>query len=401
MSEKQVLSDIRVLDLTESIAGPYAGKLFADYGADVIKIETPEGDPSRREGPFLDDEPNPETSALFLHLNRNKRGITLDLDARRGQQLFRELVSSADIVLESFGPGTMEKWELGWEELKTIKEELVFGRLSPFGQSGPYKDYRGNDLIYFAWGTMLGNGDYELGPVRKALHAVECSAGQVFAIACMGAFLAARYQELGQEVDVAAAETELGSIDFRLTTLLGYQYHGNSRERREEPPIIPMDVQPCADGFVHLATVPTQLPRALEVVGASEMAERVTENPALAYDDEFQDQAGQAVSEWLLSHKQDEIVEKAQAKGWPVVPVNTIEDLIHDEHFNEREFFVDVEHPVAGTQTYTGSPWNMEKGGFQSRRPAPLLGQHNMEIYGEELDLDRSEIVRLRHQGVI
>lgn len=395
------LRGVRVLDLTEHIAGPYAGKMFGDAGADVIKIESPAGDPSRRHGPFLDDIPNPETSAMFLHLNRNKRGITLNLETKTGQNLFKEMVKKADIVLESYGPGTMESWGLGEAELLELNPKLVFGRLSPFGQTGPYKNYRGNELIYYAWGPLLSSGDPELGPIKKTLHMVECQVGTAFAMSVMGALLAAKFKGIGQQVDMAAYETQVGSVDRRAAALLTHQYNGEIASR-EKPVVgaLPNGVFPCLDGYVQIVTMPAWIPRMLKTLN-DEGLNQLFQDPTAHLNPDNSEKVLEVLYPWLMSHPKQELFQQAQANGWPVVPFQFVEDVVQDPHFQERGFFVELEHPVVGKQTYSGPAWRVDGEGYPNYRPAPLLGQHNEEIYVEELGLSKSDLVHLRQLGII
>lgn len=402
----QVLSDVRVLELCDSIAGPFAGKCFADFGADVLKIEPPQGDPARRYGPFPHDIPNPEASGLFLHLNRNKRGLTLDLQQESVRQLFLQLVPSADIILESFAPGQMERWGLGFETLRAIKPSIVVGSLTPFGQYGPYATYRGNDITYYAMGgPMNGTGSPELTPLRKTLQMVEAQAGQTFAGQVLAAFLVARYQGEGQHVDVAGVETQLGSVDRRIIFELSYQFTGETTNRESLSGAVgtlPMGIFPCADGYVQILTTPAWAPRMLKTLDSPELYAYFRENPMAALDPQTGPLVQEVLFPWLLTHTKQECFELADLQnGWPVFPINTVEEVVQDPHFQERGYFIDIDHPVAGKQRYAGPPWRMGEGGFQVRYPAPLLGQHNEAIFCGELGLTKEQLARLSNLGII
>ncbi|MBI4639776.1 MAG: CoA transferase, partial [Candidatus Tectomicrobia bacterium] len=224
----QLLSDVKVLDLTHYIAGPYCTKLLADYGADLIKIERPgKGDPARQIGPFLGDDPHPEKSALFLHLNTNKRSLTLNLKSRRGVMIFKELAHQVDIVVENFRPGVMDDFGLSYEELEKINPTLVMTSISNFGQTGPYRDFPASEIVLYGMGgSMLSSGLPDREPVKLARNVGQYQTGVMAAVATMTAFYGANYRGIGQHIDMAIFETQSGSIDRRQTALVNYAYTG-------------------------------------------------------------------------------------------------------------------------------------------------------------------------------
>ena len=224
---EQALSDIKVIDFTQYVSGPYCTKLLADYGADVVKIERPKvGDGARRYGPFPDDLPNIEKSGLFLHLNTNKRGLTLDLSTAEAREIVERLVIDADVVVESFRPGTMDRFGLGYDALKTINSRLVFTSISNFGQTGPYRDYKSSDIItYGMGGEMYSTGLSDREPVKLGVNVTLYHAGASAATGTMGAIFGAFGSGVGQHVDVSIMETQISSIDRRMSMLLAYQYN--------------------------------------------------------------------------------------------------------------------------------------------------------------------------------
>ena len=216
------LSDITVLDFTHQISGPYCAKLLADYGAEVIKIERPgSGDPARAIGPFPKDVPHPEKSGTFLHLNTNKRSITLDLTNDRGRQIALKLAQRADIVVESFRPGVMAGFGLDYQTLNSTNPALVITSISNFGQTGPYRDWRASELILYGMGGELYTTglDYRE-PVKMGANVGLYQAGTVAAYATLSASLSARETGTGEHVDVSIMETQAGSIDRRMSMLL-------------------------------------------------------------------------------------------------------------------------------------------------------------------------------------
>jgi crotonobetainyl-CoA:carnitine CoA-transferase CaiB-like acyl-CoA transferase len=401
--EEQVLSDIRVVEIGEGVGLAFAGRLFADFGADVVKIEPPMGDATRRHGPFPGDIPDAEASGLFLHLNRNKRGITLDVSTPTGQDLFRRLVAEADIVLESFPPGQLAAWGVGFAELHARHPRLVMGSLTPFGQTGPYAGWQGNDIVYYAMGGPMNcTGVADLYPVKKALSMVEAQAGNVLAGAVLAAYLVALDQGEGQHVDVAAVETQLGSIDRRMVYELAYQFHGENSSRGDLLDVaLPWGIYPCADGYVQIATVGPWVERMLATLDDPDLTAFFREHPGAAFDPAARERIEGPLFAWLLRHTKQECFEEATlGHQWPVFPVNTVEDVVEDPHFRARNFFVTMDHPRAGRLTYPGAPFRMGEGGFRLRRPAPLLGEHNREVYGA-VGLSPRDLADLRGLGVI
>ena len=233
MLTQYALSDIRILDFTQNIAGPYCTKLLADYGAEVIKVERPGvGDGARRIGPFPKDTPHPEKSGTFLHLNTNKRSITLDLTTDEGRQTALDLAARADAVVESFRPGTMDSFALGYDALSEVNPKLVMTSISNFGQTGPYRDWRGSEIIFYGMGGELySTGVSEKEPLKLGGTVGLYQAGTVAAYSTLGAIFAARDQANGQRVDVSIMETQAGSIDRRMSMLLAYQYNGEITKR--------------------------------------------------------------------------------------------------------------------------------------------------------------------------
>jgi crotonobetainyl-CoA:carnitine CoA-transferase CaiB-like acyl-CoA transferase len=401
----RVLSDVKVLDLTWDIAGPYCTKLLADYGADVIKVERPGGgDPARRMRPFLNDDPHPEKSGLFLHLNTNKRGITLNLKSESGKRIFKELVKKVDILVESFRPKVMPSLGLDYEILKEINSRVVMTSISSFGQTGPYCDFKGSELILQGFGGymyLMGTSDRE--PSKKAGNVIQYQVGLTAALATMVALYGAQTRGYGDHVDVNGIREELTSVDGKIYMISGYQYTGHLPGRK--PPSY-STIRPCKDGYVFLVGVGA-VTGALFFPGLAKMLELTPEQikewgrreilndplKAWEFEEEF-------LTPWLLERTMKQIVEAAQASGVMSTPCNTPESLLSDPHFRERGYWAEIDHPVTGRLTYTGAPFRMSEGGWQIRRPAPLLGQHNEEIYSE-LGYSKEDLVQLKQTGVI
>jgi crotonobetainyl-CoA:carnitine CoA-transferase CaiB-like acyl-CoA transferase len=380
------LSDVRVLDLTHHLAGPFCTKLLADYGADVVKVERPgTGDPTRSSGPFLGDDPHPEKSGTFFYLNMNKRGIVLDLKSSEGRDAVKELVRDVDIVVESFRPHVMPGLGLSYEVLRKINPLLVMTSISSFGQTGPYAEYKANELVaYGMGGAMYNTGLADREPLGYGVPTAVYQAGAVAAAGTMGAFFGARYKGVGQHVDVSVIECLLGSVDRRIRELLAYQYSGEMGGRESLSGGYANGYFPCQDGFfVMAANGPIMFPRLVEMMGnPPELTANRFITPEGMRDSTLRDTFETAVLSWSMSRTKREIVALAEEHGLICGAVNTMADVSEDRHFNERGVFVDIAHPVMGTVRSVSRPFVMHKSPWRLRRPAPLLAQHNDEVLG-------------------
>ena len=405
---QQALSDISVLDFTHHIAGPYCAKLLADYGADVIKVERPAtGDPARDIGPFPNDAPHPEKSGTFLHLNTNKRSITLDLKTDEGRRIALDLAARADAVVESFRPGTMDGFGLGYDALSEVNPALVMTSISNFGQTGPYRDWRGSELIFYGMGGELySTGVSEKEPLKLGGTVGLYQAGTVAAYATLGAIFAARDNGGGQYVDVSIMETQAGSIDRRMSMLLAYQYNGEITRRTPLGAAsgsggYPAGVYPCADGFFQFTGGGNYFTRVLDMLDyPEELVGDEWLTPEAQADEDMQGLFDAVFYPWLMERNKAEIWERAQKSRVLSGPLNTMEDLHTDQVFHERGAFAEVEHPETGSLRYPGRPFIMGATPWAVRRPAPLLGQHTDEIL-TELGRAESEIASLRDGGVV
>ena len=399
------LGDVKVLDLTNLVAGPYCTKLLADYGADVIKVEIPGlGDGARRLGPFPGDMPHREKSGLFLHLNTNKQSITLDLQTEAAGIVIRELIREADILVESFRPGTMAQLGMAYESLRSINPTLVMTSISNFGQTGPYRDYRLTDvMVYGMGGEMYSTGIAEREPVKLGVNVLLYQAGATASVATMGALFAAREQGIGQHVDVSIMETQAGSIDRRMSTLIGFQYTGEITGRNPHGggAGYPFGATPCSDGYFEVSAGRGYFPRAVSMLGSpAELDDPKWYAPGAQMDMELKQEFDTMLMIWSLERTKSEAWAIAQESRVLSAPLNTMGDLAVDPEFNRRGAFVEIEHPVAGTLKYPARPFIMNDCPWSIRRPAPLLGEHNSEVLSR-LGYRAEDVVRLRQQGVI
>lgn len=367
------LADLRVVELAEGVAGPYGGKLLADFGADVVKVEPPGGDRSRRRGPFPTDEIDIEQSALFLHLNTNKRSIIGTAQDDRVQQLLR----AAHIALIS-DPA------LDVDALRAAHPGLVIVSVTAFGRTGPYAGFRGEEIVHYAiGGPMSASGNPDREPVKMGGDIGQYQCGTVAAVAALAGLATAAGRGRGVAIDLSNVETQIGTIDRRMTYLLYGAYRAQDVERAGGYALgaLPGGCRPALDGHVQVSTLMNWIPRMLDVVDNPEMA-AVFQSPDFLVDDSVPEILDAHLLAWTLTRSRQDAMEEAQAKGWPVTAINRPVDLLSDKHFGERRFFVDVEHPVAGSVRQAGAPIRLDDG-WELRRPAPLLGQHDAEIDAE------------------
>ncbi len=387
---EQPLAGVRVLELATAVAGPYAGKLFADFGADVVKVEPLDGDESRRWGPFLDDAPGPETSALFLHLNSNKRSVTIDLATPSGQDLVRRLVSTVDIVIESFPPGTLAGYGLDVDALQALNPSLVVTSVTPFGQDGPYSAYRGSELVYLAFGGLNFTRSLDDGrPVALGGHLTQYHAGSLAAAATMAALLIAEDGGAGAHIDMSIMAAEAASADFTMTYLTSHAYTG--RTSTPPPPApggavtglgpLPNGTFECLDGPVVVSTMPQWAPRMVSLIGDEVLSELFADPRRLA-DPAAQTTINERVATWFAARTRYEAMVEAQAVGWAVTAIQSPVELLDDPHVRSRGLVFEVEHPAVGRMAQLGAPVRLADG-WQLRRLAPRLGEHNEEVLGE------------------
>ena len=400
----QALSGVRILDLTQVISGPYGTKLLADYGADVIKIERPGiGDLARRMGPFAGDDVHPEKSGLFLHLNTNKRSVTLDLKTATGKKLFFELLEGADAVVESFAPRVMPSLGLDFETLRARNRRLVMTSVSNFGQRGPYRDWKSAEIVTYATGgPMWATGLPEREPMSLGDNVVQYQVGAASAVATSMALYSAEASGQGDHLDVSLFRTQASSQDRRTTMLIGYQYTGERNVRSPVGASTAVGVRPCGDGYVNIMGSSHRFVDVLRMMGQPELVE----------DPRFSDLVARSqpgASEefdtyyipYLMEHTKRELFQIAQSHRLPSGPLYDSADLLADGHFQERGFWATVDHPAAGVVTQPGRPFIMNETPWQLRSPAPTLGEHNEAVFGEMLGYDRQALVRLKRMGVI
>ncbi len=380
------LAGIRVLDLTHLLAGPFATKLFADYGADVIKIEPPGGEPGRWLRPFQGDEPNPEKSGTFFALNTNKRSVVLDLKSPAGKQGFSDLANGADFVIENFRPGTMDRLGLGYEQLRASKDQALLISLTNFGQTGPWRDFKGSEtILYGMGGHMYHQGLDGRSPLKQGGTATLLQAGGMTAAAAMAALLTLKRYGRGQWVDLSIYEMQSASNDRRQQAYMVWQFSKYIHRRRADvAETLATGVFPCADGYVEIFGDFLKWDRITKMLGdPPELLDERWKQPGVRNSAEMIEIFNSVWYPWLLSRTKLEVWDACQEATLLSGPLYTMEDLYKDPVFRERGYWVEVEHAVMGKVTIPGRPFIMYETPWELRRSAPLLGEHTAEVLRE------------------
>jgi crotonobetainyl-CoA:carnitine CoA-transferase CaiB-like acyl-CoA transferase len=408
------LADLRVLDLSDGVAGAYCTKLFADYGADVITLEPPSGHALRRHGPFVDDRPHRETGALWLYLGANKRSATLDVGSDSGQRLFRRMVEDANVIVESpsagsgqaFAPGRMAGLGLSFEALTAIKRRIILVSITPFGQAGPQAQWKATNLTSFASGGQMSlTGEPDREPLVNGGYQAEYQTGlQAFAAAATAAHNA-DVLEVPQHIDISAQECMASALEL-YSAWWAYLKRDISKRRGNVLSAIvgvfPARAQTGArpgDGHIAIHNMPRNWPWFARAIGRPDLIEdeRFKDNHSrLQNNDELE----AIVREWASRQDAKEASRTAGAARVPIAFAHTLGDVLESEQLRDRGFFQQVDHPAAGILTYPGPPWRMSAVEWRAGR-APLLGEHNENLYCDEMGLSREDLARLRAVGVI
>ncbi len=393
-----LLEGVKVLDLSEDIAGSFCSRLLADYGADVLKLEPPEGAVLRGMGPFFGDDPHPEKSLFFLVMNLNKKGATVNLGTVEGQGLFKSLVPQVDVIVESYRPGYLKSIGLDYHALEKLNPGLVMTSITPFGQTGPYSQYQGEEIVNYAMGMIMSiSGVQGREPLKHGGFQAQYEGGLNGAAATSIALFGRERTGLGEHVDVSVTECVASTM---MATQTMYAFTGGTQPRRLASGSNFGNPMPCADGWIIVQPGGgASWPDIAGFFGAPELLE-----------DRFSDQAQRT----LHGEELDRIVIgaiKDQSK-WDLFPkaaqarmlfgvVQDPSELAQCPQLESREFFREIEHPVMGKIKVPAVLFNMSLTPYGDCRPAPTLGQHNREIYVDGLGYTDQEMSRLREQRVI
>ena len=399
--DQKALSGLKIIDLSWHIAGPYCTKLLADLGAEVIKVEQPGcGDPSRKEGPFPNDEPDPERSGLFAYLNHNKKGVTLNLKTERGTAILKKLVREADILVENFSPRVMPSLGLSYDTLKEINPRLVMTSISNFGQVGDYRDYRATELITQAMSGFISSlGDPEREPLRAAgqLRILEYITGAFAAMSTLAAIAGRRKWNEGKHIDVSITETGLLQRSYP-TVQNSFPTSPSKHTRRYT--MLP-SIEKCKDGYIGINLLTGQHWQNFCLM--TEMYDWVDDPKfttlfhRLQHKGEFRERFDQ----WLSEHTREEIIQLGAEWRVPVTPVPTFKEMLSFPQYTERDFFIEVTHPKIGAVVQPGAPFRMSQTPWAINNPAPLLGEHNLSIYKDVLGFSESELKQLYSENII
>ncbi len=405
MPDKQegALSIYRILDLTDQ-RGTFCARLLADMGADVIKIEKPQGGEARNIPPFAGDLPHPEKSIYFLYRNANKKGITLNIETPDGKAIFEKLVKSVDVVVESGKPGYLKGLGLDYKALKEINPGLVMASITDFGQDGPYRDWKSSDLVDFAMsGAMIGSGYPDGKPTALPGSPGDDAASYSAAISIVTSLYMRGSTGKGQYIDASIHEnSRLGLYPWGLI-----MWYSNVKPNQPLPPqagrmgtmIYP--VFPCKDGYIRaVALTPRQWDCLVEIIGKPEVL-CTEEWREFYYRIGNADALNVLVSEYTQQYTMQELFEKGNEAGVPIAPIYDIKGFVESAQTQAREFFVELDHPVVGKYKCPGTSFKCKDSSFGIRYSAPCLGQHNEDILCEELGLSINDLAALRRAGVI
>jgi benzylsuccinate CoA-transferase BbsE subunit len=390
------LAGRRVLELADE-SGVYCGKLLADMGADVIKIERPGGDATRDIPPFLGERPGEDASLFFLYMNTSKRGVTLDIATPEGRDLFERLAAMADLVVETFPPGHLDDLGLGYRALAEANPGLVLTSITGFGQTGPYRDFKSSDLVASALGgSMYVTGEAADPPVTLAGSQAHVIASTFAAASSLIALHRSRVSGEGQHVDISALETMTAVTHI---CGAGKWLDDGIIPRRNGTSLfasVPSGAYRCRDGLVYLMVNRPLHWKALaqwihEVTGNEEVLDPMFEGPS-SNRLPYRELLDLYVSEMTSQFPVDEVYREGQRRHIAFTPVNTAAAVARDAHLAERGYFARVEHPAAGPLHIPGAPYRHAATPWRIARPAPRVGEHNAELYGGELGLSEATL---------
>ncbi|HIM78999.1 MAG TPA: CoA transferase [Dehalococcoidia bacterium] len=393
-----VLGGVKVLDLSEDIAGSFCARLLADYGADVLKLEPPGGAALRRMGPFHQDDPHPEKSLFNLVLNLNKKGATINLETTTGQALLKELVQRVDVVVETFHPGHIESLGLGYDALQELNPSLVMTSITPFGQEGPYSQYLGEEIVSYAMGMIMSiSGSQGRAPLKHGGFQSQYEGGLNGAASTAICLFGMENGCGGQHIDVAINDCVASTM---MATQTMYPFMGGTQHRRRATGQDFTYPMPCADGWVIVQTGGAaswddivglfQEPKLLDsrFSNTDERAENGEEMDKIMVD------ALSRLNKWDL------FANAAKARILFGL-VQTPREIVECPQLESREFFREVEHPVIGKIKIPAVLFNFSLCPYELRHPAPTLGQHNQEIYVDGLGYSQEDFCRLRQLNAI
>lgn len=393
------LEDLLVLDLTRVVAGPYCSSMLGDMGARVIKIENPKGgDDSRAYGPYVNGE-----SAYFGMLNRSKEGVTLNLKAPEGKRIFLEMAKKADVVIENYRPGVMDKLGLGYDVLKEVNDRIIYAAVSGYGGYGRYSQRPGYDILGQAMGGLMSVTGPRGGSPTKAGNAMgDILGGLNLTIGILAAVHARGLTGRGQRVDVSLVDSVVVSLENVFTR---YWYSGKTAPRNgnTNPATAPYDTVQAKDGLAVIACGNQALYEKLcrDVIGCPEWIgdQRFLDNVSRVAN---MDELKPLIEGWTVQHTVAELVDRCLEAGVPAGPVYDAAQIVRDKHIaKDRDMFPVIHHPVIGDMHVNGDAVKLLETMPRITRPAPLLGQDNVPVYGELAGLTPEQVEEYGRQGVV
>ena len=401
-----VLDNFLVLDLSNRLSGSFCAKTLGLYGCDVIKVEPVDGDPNREWKDYIDDDKN-TINPLFLHLNVGKKSLSLDIESPEGSKILKQLIKKADIVVETFKPGYLDSIGLGYESSTKDNQGLIMTSVTPFGQSGPYRNYDYTELTIFAMsGAMHREGLPDRSPLRYGGEIAQYYSGNAAAAATSVAIFRRLQTNLGEWIDISIQECMAGH-PHQIGRRAPFIYSGET-DPRTEPRILPgigesyaIGTFRCADGYVSFLPLGARMwPNIARMIGRDDL---ITHPDYLDSEKRLENRKSLETifQSWLDQHTREEIFSAVQKAGVPGSPILRSDEVTENEQFKARDYFTELNYPSVGTQKYTGDPFRLTSIPKKDALPPPTLGQHNHIILENYLNYTNSDIVRLKKSKVI
>jgi len=393
-----------VVEYGDGISAAHAGKMLADFGATVIKVEPPEGDALRRAGPFPGDVPDPEKAGHFLYLNTNKYGVTLNPALPTGRAILLKLLDGADAFITNAAPSRLAAERLAYADLKASHPRLVVTTITPWGMDGPYKDRKSTDLTMnaaggFSWGIGMPDGQ----PLQMPYDQSQYQGGLSAAGATLAALFARYRTGRGQHVDIAIAEVLACFYeDMYMPAFVFQGVMGRRQGYRNTIGRYPQTLMQCKDGYVSLsAPQKDQWVRFVKVLGEPEWTKDPRFRDRRAMAEQYPDEVDALLRPWFMARTKKEIFALCEEAHVPFAPVRTVAEVAEDAHSKARSLFAEVAHPRTGVVRQAAAPFRLTGSPWRVERPAPTLGQHNVAVYCERLGYTPADLVDLHRAGVI
>jgi len=411
------LFDVKVLELADE-KGEFCGKLLAGAGADVLKVEPPGGNSTRSLGPFYHDESHPDQSLYFWHYNFGKRGVTLDIHTPAGTDLLKKLIAESDVLLDTLPLGTLEKLGLDWNALQKINPRLIYVLLTPFGRSGPWRDYKANDLVHLALGGQMmccgyspqEDGTYETPPIAPQMwHAYHITGNQAF-IATVGALIGREATGVGEMIEVPIHQAVSVCTEIDVPNWIYSQTACYRQTGRHAQPVIGPEVQFSTNDGRYSIILPNPFPGGYETIvsfldgkgKAGDLTDKKYDDPTNRKGLAFAKHFANVQAECVAAFDMEEIWREGQNLGIPWSPIRQPAENLQDEQWQMRATFTEVEHPELGERfSYVGAPMLPHEVSWRTGPRAPVVGEHNEDVYGKQLGIEQDEMARLKEKGIV